>query len=120
MTDEPRSRFLLWREGDRPPKVTAEDPLAGMEIEVLETWTEESQEVRNLMQTDHGRRMVENAVRLRVFEALAEELKLRSKGAKTLDAQEQTRPGMLTPPIFPKTQKSRTPTRAASSRATTS
>jgi hypothetical protein len=61
-------RKVVWTEGDEPDPVTPENPLEGLELEVLRIWKENSGNVRAAHKKDPGR--VENAVRRAVFDTL--------------------------------------------------
>lgn len=89
----------LWTEGETPEPVTEENPLAGLELDVLRIWKENSRKIRALHRSPGGRADVEAAVRAAVREAHVEEMRLRAQGMAMHEAQEFTRPSMWTPPM---------------------
>ena len=93
---------LIWSEGDSPPPVDERNPLGPLERRVLNNWLENSQEYRAAYQKNPAAaKVIEQAVRLAVHEALVQELHLEADGMNRLEAQELTRPAMWTPPTMP-------------------
>lgn len=90
----------IYRETDNPEPVTPENPLEGLETEVLKVWSQ-TPAVKKAHQQNP--QMVETAVRQAVFDALAEEARLRADGKAPHEAQEFTRPAMWKAPTFPTT-----------------
>jgi hypothetical protein len=104
----------IWTEGDLPEPVSPDHPLVGLERRVLQTWLDNSPSLAKAYQMSPQHRSdLENAVRLRVDAAFTKELQLRAAPSNLTveQAQEQTRPAMWTPPIWPTTPPSppRTP-----------
>ena len=91
---------ILWQEGDQPEPLS-DLPLQGLEIRVLANWMENSRNVRLAHQKTPE--LVESAARMAVWQALTQELQLRSQGMAPQEAEEFTRPAMWTPPTFPTT-----------------
>lgn len=87
---------VVYRDGDEPEPVTPTTPLTGLELDVLRVWKETSPLVR----TTHRQAplAVETAVRQAVWNALVEELRLKSQGLRPHEAEEFTRPAMWLPP----------------------
>jgi hypothetical protein len=81
---------------DQSEPVTPDNPLVGLETEVLKVWLENSPALTRLHKTDPLR--VETAVRQAVDAALDQELMLRAQGLPIHEAQEQTRPVIWKPP----------------------
>ena len=87
---------VIQTDSDHPESVT-ETPLEGLETEVLKVWLQ-TPKVRKAHQANPT--MVEQAVRRAVFDALAEEARLRAEGKAPHEAQEFTRPQMWQAPAF--------------------
>jgi hypothetical protein len=98
-SDTPRMADAIYREGQEPDPVNAENQLQGLETEVLKVWTQEPA-TRKAHQADPS--MVEGAVRRAVFDALREEAALKAQGLQPHEAEEFTRPAMWKAPAFPK------------------
>lgn len=92
---------VVWQEGSDPPPVSPTHPLVGLELQVLQTWLENSRPLRASYRTPEGCRHLESAAREAVESARAEELRLRGQGASLEEAQSLTRPAMWTPPTLP-------------------
>lgn len=92
---------VVWTEGEVPTPVTPEHPLVGLETRVLQTWLENSPALKAQYEASpRNRASLENAVRLKLGETFAEELKLRAQGMTQEQAEEFTRPAMWTPPTW--------------------
>ena len=84
--------------------MSPENPLVGLETSVLRNWLENSPSLRRRYDQNPAQRLdLENAVRVRVDQAYADELELRAQGMSQHEAQEFTRPSMWTPPTWPPT-----------------
>lgn len=93
---------VIYEEGQLPDPVSPDNPLAGLEFTVLETWLRCSPRLRAAYRRNgSNRRLLENAARLSVWEALTQELAYRAEGWTLEQAQELTRPAMWTPPRWP-------------------
>jgi hypothetical protein len=104
---------VLFREGELPPLVNPQHPLAGLEQQVLLRWLEASDRLnRAYRRNPKNRHDLETAARWAVWEAFAQELNLRSQGLTIEQAMEQTRPTMWTPPTWPFRNPKPTPSRA--------
>ena len=111
----PKPNPTIWTEGDLPDPVTSDNPLVGLETRVLRTWLDNSPQLAKAYQMSPAHRSdLENAVRLRVSATFAKELQLRAAPSSLTveQAQEQTRPAMWTPPIWPSTPPLPPPTHA--------
>jgi hypothetical protein len=58
---------VIWHEDDQPEPVSPEHPLEGLEVRVLESWKENSRNVRKAHQQNPH--LVESAVRQAVWNA---------------------------------------------------
>ena len=96
---DPATGNVVWTEGEPVEPVTPENPLVGLEALVLKTWLENSSRLRQAYRVSlANRRDIENAVRLRVADALDQEVVLRAQSMTLEEAQSLTRPAMWTPP----------------------
>jgi hypothetical protein len=92
---------VLFTEGQKPKPVSVRNPLVGLEEQVLDVWLRNSPSLRvRYRKSAQHRDNIENAARLAVWEAFAQELDLRSQGLSPEEAQEFTRPAMWTPPTW--------------------
>jgi hypothetical protein len=114
MSQEPRASNVLWREGDPPEPVTANNPLVGLETLVLKAWLESSPRLQKAYhQSGRNRHVLESLVRHKVEAQRVAELKARANGLSLEAAQALTKPAMWIPPTWPTTSTSPTRTRAA-------
>lgn len=91
---------VIYRETDEPQPVTAENPLQGLETEVLKVWKQTPNVAKALQENPTS---VHSAVRRAVFDALRQEAEYRAQGLNQQEAQEFTRPAMWKAPAFPPT-----------------
>jgi hypothetical protein len=104
----------IWTEGESSPPVSPDNPLVGLETRVLRMWLDQSPTLARLYRkSPQHQNDLENAVRLKVDQTLAEELQLRAQGLSAPDARELTRPSMWIPPTWPTTPPSPAPSPAA-------
>ncbi len=104
---------VLWTEGDRPDPVTPENPLEGLELQVLQTWLRNSRELWTAYQVPANRKATEEAVREAVDQQRVQELTYRAEGLTFDQARELTTPRMWTPPTWPSLTSKPSPTPAA-------
>jgi hypothetical protein len=89
---------VVHTQGDQPDPVTPDNPLVGLETQVLQVWLQASPALERAYQHPPNRPVLENAVRAAVEQARVAELKYRAEGSTLEQAQELTRPAMWTPP----------------------
>ena len=111
-------RVKVHEEGQPSDPVTSENPLQGLELQVLKVWLQNSLDLRRLHQTPAGRPKVERAVRAAVDGAHEAELLYRGQGMPYEQATELTAPSMWTPPTMSTIRKSRLPMPAVKRRDT--
>lgn len=86
---------------DQLDPVSPAHPLLPMELKVLEHWKAESPALVKAHRDPKQRLKLETLVRLKVHQALKDELTLRANGATMDEAMELTHPAMWTPPLAP-------------------
>ena len=103
---------VIWTEGDQPEPVS-EVSLEGFELTALKIWLENSPTLRRAYRTSlEHKAAIDQLVRDAVFDQDVAELKLRANGVPQHEAEDQTTPAMWTPPTWPTTPRSATPTPA--------
>ena len=98
---QPEPSKIVGTIGDPPEPVTPENPLSGLEIDVLRNWLENSPPLqKRYVASPANRSNLENAARLAVRAAWEQEMQLRANGLTLDQAREHTRPPMWTPPTW--------------------
>jgi hypothetical protein len=99
---------VLWQPGQPRELVTPDNPLVGLEVQVLQAWLENSPTLAKAYKDNpKHRKALEQLARDRVEEARVKELQMRASGASLEEAHAESRPPMWTPPTVPPPRTSR-------------